>query len=91
MLEEDVELAKMRLYVPVFSLCSPSRAFTLDRREITDISAEVEEECVMRGEQIANLEQDQYTGLTDLLEAELEYFSKCREILEELKDGWPSG
>jgi endophilin-A len=46
---------------------------------------------VMRGEQIANLEQDQYIGLTDLLEAELEYFSKCREILEELKDGWPSG
>jgi endophilin-A len=45
----------------------------------------------MRGEQIANLEQDQYTGLTDLLEAELEYFTKCREILEELKDSWPSG
>jgi endophilin-A len=54
------------------------------------ISGEVEEECVMRGEQISNLEQDQYTGLTDLLEAELEYFSKCKEILEELKDGWPS-
>ena len=56
-----------------------------------DVSAEVEEECVMRGEQISNIEQDQYTGLTDLLEAELEYFTKCREILEELKDGWPSG
>jgi endophilin-A len=54
------------------------------------ISGEVEEECVMRGEQISNLEQDQYAGLTDLLEAELEYFSKCKEILEELKDGWPS-
>lgn len=52
-------------------------------------SGEVEEECVMRGEQISNLEQDQYAGLTDLLEAELEYFSKCKEILEELKGGWP--
>jgi hypothetical protein len=86
MLEEDVELAKMRLYVSLPSLSSPSA----EEKE-TDISAEVEEECVMRGEQIANLEQDQYTGLSDLLEAELEYFSKCREILEELKDGWPSG
>jgi hypothetical protein len=84
MLEEDVELAKMRLYVCPYLVDSY-------RTERTDISAEVEEECVMRGEQIANLEQDQYTGLTDLLEAELEYFSKCREILEELKDGWPSG
>jgi endophilin-A len=74
MLEEDVELAKMRLYVdPVQSFSLPPYRLNLPQLKI------------------ANLEQDQYTGLTDLLEAELEYFSKCREILEELKDGWPSG
>jgi hypothetical protein len=56
-----------------------------------DHSDEVEEECVLRGEQIANLEQDQYSGLTDLLEAELEYFTRCKEILEELRQGWPEG
>lgn len=52
-------------------------------------SDEVEEECVIRGEQIASLEQDQYAGLTDLLEAELEYYTRCKEILEELRQGWP--
>lgn len=62
----------------------------MSNRELTD-SDEVEEECVMRGEQIANLEQDQYNGLTDLLEAELEYFTRCKEILEELRQGWPEG
>lgn len=46
---------------------------------------------MIRGEQIANLEQDQYAGLTDLMEAELEYYSRCKEILKELRDGWPAG
>ena len=36
-------------------------------------------------------EEQQWTELTDLLEAELEYFSKCKDILEELKDNWPTG
>jgi len=75
-------------YLPILNPLRRTNSLHLVR---ADVSAEVEEECVMRGEQISNIEQDQYTGLTDLLEAELEYFTKCREILEELKDGWPSG
>lgn len=44
-----------------------------------------------RGEIIANLEHDQYVGLTDLLEAELEYYTQCKDILEEVKASWPAG
>lgn len=36
-------------------------------------------------------EEQQYIDLCDLLEAELDYFSRCKEILEELKEQWPSG
>jgi endophilin-A len=57
---------------------------------LTD-SEEVEEECVLQGEQIAGLEQDQYDGLTALLEAELEYFTQCKQILSDLKESWPEG
>jgi hypothetical protein len=46
---------------------------------------------VIQGEQISSLEQDQYDGLTALLEAELEYFTQCRQILADLKEGWPAG
>ncbi len=36
-------------------------------------------------------EERQWAELSDLLEAELEYFAKCKHILEELRENWPSG
>lgn len=34
-------------------------------------------------------EAQQFAELTDLLEAELEYFQKCQEILHDLRNDWP--
>ena len=36
-------------------------------------------------------EAQQFAELSDLLEAELEYFQKCQEILQDLRGDWPSG
>ena len=35
--------------------------------------------------------EEHWDELTDLLDAELEYFAKCKDILEELRDVWPKG
>jgi endophilin-A len=40
---------------------------------------------------IQEQEEGQWAELSDLLEAELEYFTKCKEILEELRESWPTG
>ncbi|RXK38529.1 hypothetical protein M231_04161 [Tremella mesenterica] len=51
--------------------------------------SEIEEETQVRMKAIEENEEQQFMDLVDLLEAELEYFSKCRDILEDLKDQWP--
>jgi len=33
--------------------------------------------------------EEHFAGLSDLLDAELEYFTKCKEILEDLRESWP--
>jgi hypothetical protein len=42
-------------------------------------------------EVIQGNQEQQFSELADLLDAELEYFTKCRDILEELREQWPSG
>lgn len=54
-------------------------------------SEEVKEETQARMRTIQMQEESQWAELSDLLEAELEYFAKCSNILEELRDSWPSG
>jgi endophilin-A len=51
----------------------------------------VEEETAARMEVIQSEQEQQFAELADLLEAELEYFAKCKDMLEELRDSWPSG
>jgi hypothetical protein len=55
------------------------------------ISEEIEEETYARMQALQNESEQPFQELSDLLEAELEYHSKCREVLEELRDAWPSG
>ncbi|KAI9632053.1 uncharacterized protein MKK02DRAFT_21407 [Dioszegia hungarica] len=52
---------------------------------------EVSEETTGRMEVIQGEQEQQFGELADLLEAELEYFAKCKDLLEELRDSWPSG
>ena len=52
---------------------------------------EVEEETKARMVVIQEQEEQQWVDLTALVEAELEYFAKCKEIMEELRDSWPRG
>ena len=40
---------------------------------------------------LQNESEQPFHELSDLLEAELEYHARCKEILEELRDTWPSG
>ena len=54
-------------------------------------SEEIEEETFARMQALQDESEQPFHELSDLLEAELEYHSKCREILEELRDTWPSG
>lgn len=54
-------------------------------------SEEVEEETAARMEVIQGEEEQMFAELADLLDAELEYFSKCKELLEELHASWPAG
>jgi hypothetical protein len=54
-------------------------------------SEEIEEETAGRMEVIQGNQEQQFSELADLLDAELEYFTKCRDILEELREQWPSG
>jgi hypothetical protein len=54
-------------------------------------SEEIEEETAARMEVIQGNQEQQFSELADLLDAELEYFTKCRDILEELREQWPSG
>ncbi|KAK4684883.1 hypothetical protein P7C73_g5282, partial [Tremellales sp. Uapishka_1] len=51
---------------------------------------ETEEETQMRMVAIQDQEEQQFLELTDLLEAEMEYFSRCQEIMEDLRKAWPS-
>lgn len=37
---------------------------------------------------IQEAENEQYALLTDLLEAEVDYHTKCKEILEDLRNSW---
>lgn len=37
---------------------------------------------------IQEAEDEQYALLTDLLEAEIDYHIKCKEILEDLRNSW---
>ncbi|WVQ96653.1 hypothetical protein IAU59_003759 [Kwoniella sp. CBS 9459] len=49
---------------------------------------EIEEETQQRMIAIQETEERQFAELADLLEAELEYHAKCREILDDLKNSW---
>ncbi|OCF33509.1 hypothetical protein I316_04930 [Kwoniella heveanensis BCC8398] len=49
---------------------------------------EIEEETQQRMFAIQETEERQFAELADLLEAELEYHGKCREILDDLKNSW---
>ena len=40
---------------------------------------------------IQEQEERQWSDLTDLLDAEYEYFAKCKDILEDLRSSWPTG
>jgi hypothetical protein len=40
---------------------------------------------------IQEQEEQQWAELSDLLEAELDYFTQCKAILEDLRDQWPTG
>ena len=53
-------------------------------------SEEVQEETEARMLALQSQEQRQWTGLSDLLEAEWNYFAKCKDILEELRQSWPT-
>ena len=53
-------------------------------------SEEVEEETQVRMMVIQEQESRQWEELGDLFEAELDYFSRCKEILEELRMSWPT-
>lgn len=55
------------------------------------VSEEIEEETFARMQALQNESEQPFHELSDLLEAELEYHAKCRDILEELRDSWPSG
>lgn len=49
---------------------------------------EIEEETHSRMVNIQEAENEQYALLTDLLEAEVDYHTKCKEILEDLRNSW---
>nr|XP_031864224.1 uncharacterized protein CI109_000136 [Kwoniella shandongensis]KAA5531296.1 hypothetical protein CI109_000136 [Kwoniella shandongensis] len=52
---------------------------------------EVEEETHGRMMVIQESEEQQLVELSDLLEAELEYHTKCRDILDDLRTSWSNG
>ena len=54
-------------------------------------SDEVEEETHARMLAVQSQGEEHWDELTDLLEAEFEYFAKCKDILEELREVWPTG
>lgn len=39
---------------------------------------------------LEQLEEQQFVDLGDLLEAEYDYFVKCKEIMEELRESFPT-
>ncbi|KAL7423092.1 hypothetical protein Q5752_002391 [Cryptotrichosporon argae] len=51
---------------------------------------EAEEETQARMEVIQQREEQQFAALADLLDAELDYFTKCKDILEDLRTSFPS-
>lgn len=53
-------------------------------------SEESEEETRLRMEAIKEHEEAQFAALTDLLEAERDYFTRCKEILDELREEFPT-
>ena len=63
----------------------------LSREYLSFGSDEIEEETTARMVVIESLEEGKWSELTDFLDAELEYFSKCKEIMEELRASWPMG
>ena len=36
-------------------------------------------------------EERQWIELCDFVQAEVEYFNRCKEIMEELRESWPTG
>ena len=52
---------------------------------------ETSEEVYRRMEDIKESESESIADLTDFLDAELEYYDRCREILLQLKQEWPAG
>ncbi|WVR06357.1 hypothetical protein IAU60_003388 [Kwoniella sp. DSM 27419] len=52
---------------------------------------DIEEETTQRLIGIQDTEERQFSGLNDLLEAELDYHTKCREILDDLRNSWSTG
>jgi endophilin-A len=58
--------------------------------ELTTYSEETEEETEARMITIQEGEEQQFVDLQDLMEAELDYFKRCKEIMDDLRDNWPS-
>lgn len=54
-------------------------------------SEEAEEETKLRMMAIKEQEAAQFESLADLVDAELEYFTRCQEILLELRNNFPKG
>ncbi|ORX40049.1 hypothetical protein BD324DRAFT_616079 [Kockovaella imperatae] len=52
---------------------------------------EMQEECQVRMVVIEQQVDPQWADLCELMEAELEYFTRCKEIMEELRNSWPKG
>jgi hypothetical protein len=52
---------------------------------------ESSEEVYRRMLDIKESEFDSVADLTDFLDAELEYYDRCREILLQMKKEWPAG
>ena len=51
---------------------------------------EVQEETIARLETVAGCEEQLFADFTEFVDAELEYFTKCKEIMEDLKSSWPT-
>ncbi|BEI83042.1 hypothetical protein CcaverHIS002_0309100 [Cutaneotrichosporon cavernicola] len=51
---------------------------------------EAEEDTALQMQNIKKQEVEQFTALTDWLDAELEYFASCKEILGDLRASFPS-
>lgn len=57
---------------------------------LTADSEEAEEETHLRMQQIKKQEEEQFAALVDWLEAEVDYYSQCKAILDDLRSTFPS-